>query len=259
MAAAGDSIAECQCAVGDGAAVHGTGAGIRADILPVVGNSHFQFPVAQDGQQELGLHAGLLRRNCLGEEVYAHVQSGGFGAGQMTLEAVVQEQSAFSVSPIAHPDHRKIHAGGRYLLPVDDLLVLRHVDTQPGFGSGAAEKPVIVFKILSPVGVRLQYSCVGFRGIGGGGKEVTQQQDQLQQQDHGHCRYQNGQGLTKLTGFLFSFRGAHSQYSKVNIPLSISYKSTFAKSLLFPSCFAAENGVYYICIMDWYRQNTILV
>ena len=80
-------------------------------------------------------------------------------AGQILFGGFVLIEHTFGITPIADADKCEIHSGVLYLFPVDLLLMLGYIHTQPGLSGGAGQIIALVFKIIRGVGVSRQGSC----------------------------------------------------------------------------------------------------
>ena len=153
MAVLLDDLAEGFGAFRQGLPVHGAGAGVTADPLPVVDHGQVQAFALEEIQAPSGLLGGLLRGDGLGVEVDAHVEACGLGAGQIFPGAVVGLDPAHAVAPVADADEGKVEACGADLLPIDLALVLADVDATSGGAGGAGDIAVHGGKIRGGVGI----------------------------------------------------------------------------------------------------------
>ena len=104
------------------------GDGALVDVLPVEHERHVDLVIARRVHEPLRLLGRLLGRDRLREEVQPHAQPRRARPGHVLAEAVVFDDAALAVAPVARADDREGDAGIRDGLPVDVLLERGHVD-----------------------------------------------------------------------------------------------------------------------------------
>ena len=114
--------------------VHAVGARVSFDVLPVENDGVGEGVIFNLLEYVICLVDGLLLIERLREEVHAHVKACRARALDVLDKIVVRLNFALGVAAIAHADHGKLHAVCRDELPVDLLLMGRHVHADGGEG-----------------------------------------------------------------------------------------------------------------------------
>ena len=82
-----------------------------------------QIPSGKDSQDIVRFLFRLFRRDGLGEEIDACLQSSIQRSPEVCLERIIQEQATFGVAPAAQAEDDEVNAVRRYGLPIDLPLV----------------------------------------------------------------------------------------------------------------------------------------
>ena len=114
--------------------IHAVGARVGLDVLPVENDGVGEGVIFNLLEYVICLVDGLLLIERLREEVHAHVKACRARALNVLEKIVVRLNLALGVAAIAYADHGKLHAVCRDELPVDLLLMGRHVHADGGEG-----------------------------------------------------------------------------------------------------------------------------
>ena len=98
-------------------------------MFPVKDHGHGDFVRIDHVQHEPGFFPGFVGIQGLGEEINAQLDTGLGGTFQILTGEFVLHQLAGFVTTVAKTDDGKIHAGLRYLMPIDLALIGGNVDT----------------------------------------------------------------------------------------------------------------------------------